>query len=217
MSNIFDQDQGPEREQFRREYAEKEHTRRSGLTYLVGCVGAALLLLLIVLGYGCNTYNSLQAKREKVRAGMSNIDIQLQRRADLIPNLVNTVKGYTKHEEQVYSDIAAARSRLLGANTPGEKAAANDQLTGALGRLLVVAEAYPTLQANDQFKNLQYELAGTENRIAVSRQDYNNVVVDYNTSLQRFPTVVIARLSGFERAEEFRAAEGAKEAPKVTF
>lgn len=217
MSGVFDQDSGPEREQFRREYAQQDRKGRSGLTYLVGCVGLALLSILVVGGYGCATYNSLQAKREKARAAMSNIDIQLQRRADLIPNLVNTVKGYTKHEEQVYSDIAAARSRLLSANTPEGKASANDQLNGALGRLLVIAEAYPALQASDQFKNLQYELAGTENRIAVSRQDYNAIVVDYNTSLQRFPTVLVARLGGFERAEEFKAAEGAREAPKVGF
>jgi LemA protein len=176
-----------------------------------------LAFAVIVGGWAVSKYNTLQTKRENVRMKWSDIDSQLQRRADLIPNLVNTVKGYTKHEEQVFGEIAAARSRLLSAQSPEDKASANDQLSGALGRLLVLVENYPNLKANEQFKNLQYELAGTENRINVARTDYNQAVFDYNTTLQRFPTVLIARLLGFQRAEEFKAAEGAREVPKVSF
>jgi LemA protein len=209
------------RDQFRREYqarqAEEERSRRSRIAWLIGCAAALLLLFLIVGGSACATYNSLQYKREKVKQQWSNVDIQLQRRADLIPNLVETVKGYTKHEEKVFDDIAQARSRLLSAQTPQEKAAANDQLSSALGRLLVIVENYPNLQASEQFRTLQYELAGTENRIAVARRDYNDAVVDYNTSLQRFPTILVAKLLGFERAEEFKAEPGSREAPKVSF
>lgn len=219
MSGVFDG--GDNRDQFRQEYEQSQRDfkdkKRSRAVWTAGCLGAVVLLLLIVGGSSCSTYNSLQTKREKVRVASSNIDVQLQRRADLIPNLVNTVKGYTKHEEQVFGDIAAARSRLLSAQTIPDKATANDQLTGAIGRLLVLAENYPDLKASDQFKNLQYELAGTENRIQIARRDYNDVVLDYNTSIQRFPAVVMARLFGFQRADEFKAAEGAREVPKVNF
>jgi LemA protein len=176
-----------------------------------------LAIVVVLGGWAASKYNTLQTKRENVRVRWSNIDSQLQRRADLIPNLVNTVKGYAKHEEKVFGDVAAARSRLLSAQTPEDKAAANDQLTGALGRLLALSENYPNLKADGQFQNLQFELAGTENRINVARTDYNQAVFDYNTTLQRFPTVVIARLLGFQRADEFKAAEGAREVPQVSF
>jgi len=175
------------------------------------------MLALILGGWAASKYNTLQTKRENVRVKWSGIDSQLQRRADLIPNLVNTVKGYAKHEEKVFGDIAAARSRLLSAQTPEDKAAANDQLSGALGRLLALSENYPNLKADQNFQSLQYELAGTENRINVARTDYNQAVFDYNTTLQRFPTILIARLLGFQRAEEFKAAEGPREAPQVSF
>ncbi|HJQ27257.1 MAG TPA: LemA family protein [Blastocatellia bacterium] len=166
---------------------------------------------------GCSTYNKLVSKQQAVKNEFSNVDVQLQRRADLIPNLVNTVKGYAKHEEQVFSDIADARSRLLNAKTVDEKADANAQVSSALGRLLVLAENYPNLKADQQFLRLQDELSGTENRIAVARRDYNAKVLDYNTTRQRFPTVVFAGVLGFGPAEEFKADPGSREAPKVDF
>src|SRR5215467_3232005 len=202
-------------QQYYPQYAKAEE-RPCGKYWIGGLLG--LVALAVILGgWVASKYNILQTKRENVRMKWSNIDSQLQRRADLIPNLVNTVKGYAKHEEKVFGDIAAARSRLLSAQTPEDKAAANDQLSGALGRLLALSENYPNLKADQNFQSLQYELAGTENRINVARTDYNQAVFDYNTTLQRFPTVLIARLLGFQRAEEFKAAEGAREAPQVNF
>ncbi|HVG21467.1 MAG TPA: LemA family protein [Blastocatellia bacterium] len=184
---------------------------------MIGCVGALLLGLLIFGGSACGTYNTLTSKQQQVKNSFSNVDVQLQRRADLIPNLVNTVKGYTKHEEAVFSEIAQARSRLLSAQTVDEKAEANNQLTGALGRLLVLTENYPNLKADQQFLSLQNELAGTENRIGVARRDYNQVVLDYNTTRQRFPTVILAGPLGFQPAEEFKADPGSRNAPQVDF
>lgn len=183
----------------------------------IGILVVVLLLLLIVGGSACGTYNSLTTKRNEVTNAFSNVDTQLQRRADLVPNLVNTVKGYAKHEEQVFSDIADARARLLGAKTVDEKSQANDQLTGALGRLLAISENYPNLKADQGFLKLQDELSGTENRIQVARRDYNKVVLDYNNSRDRFPTVLFASMLGFQRAEEFKASESSREVPKVQF
>ena len=177
---------------------------------------AVVLAALLLLG-GCSTYNGLVGKQQAVKNEFSNVDVQLQRRADLIPNLVNTVKGYTKHEEQVFSEIADARSRLLNAKTVDEKADANAQVSSTLGRLLALSESYPNLKADQQFLRLQDELAGTENRIAVARRDYNAKVLDYNTSRQRFPTAVFASVMGFTPAEEFKADPGSREAPKVDF
>ncbi|MFY9573651.1 MAG: LemA family protein, partial [Blastocatellia bacterium] len=172
------------------------------------------VLALLLMG-SCSTYNSLNGEREQVRSAFSNVDTQLQRRNDLIPNLVNTVKGYVKHEEQVFSDIADARSRLLNSQDPNDRIAADNQLTGALGRLLVLAENYPNLKADQQFIRLQDELAGTENRIQVARRDYNQEATKYNTLRQRFPTVVFSNLLSFQRAELFQAAEAARQAPTV--
>lgn len=223
MSNSFDQgEKGPDlKDQFRQEYTTQQNQiqsrKRSRSTWLVGGVLAVLLLFLLIGGSACGTYNTLATKREVVNREFSNIDVQLQRRADLIPNLVNTVKGYAQHEEQVFSELAQARSRLLSAQTPNEKIAANDQLSGALGRLLVLTENYPNLKADQQFLRLMDELAGTENRIGVARRDYNAVVTDYNTTRQRFPTVIFANTLGFDRAEEFKAEQAAREAPKVDF
>jgi LemA protein len=183
----------------------------------IGILVVLLLLGLILGGSACGSYNSLTTKKNSVDTAYSNVDTQLQRRADLIPNLVNTVKGYAKHEEQVFSEIAEARSRLLSAQTPAEKFAANDQVSGALGRLLALAENYPNLKADQSFLKLQDELAGTENRIQVSRSDYNKVVQDYNTSRDTFPTVIFANMFGFQRAQLFQASEGSREAPKVQF
>jgi LemA protein len=222
MSGLYDKGTATdEREQFRQEFATQqnqlEHQKRSRSRWVIGSVVGVLLLLLIVGGSACGTYNSLIAKQQQVKNGFSNVDVQLQRRADLVPNLVNTVKGYTKHEESVFSEIAQARSRLLNAQTVDEKSAANAQLTPMLGRLLALQENYPNLKADQQFLKLEDELSGTENRISVSRRDYNQMVLDYNTSRQRFPTVIMANLFGFQNEPEFKADVGAREVPKVDF
>jgi LemA protein len=183
----------------------------------VGILVFVLLLALILGGSACGTYNNLTTKNNAVKTSFSNVDTQLQRRADLIPNLVNTVKGYAKHEESVFSEIAEARSRLLNAKTVDEKAQANDQVSGALGRLLALQENYPNLKADQQFLNLQTELAGTENRIQVARRYYIQIVLVYNNTRDRFPAVLFANVFGFQRAEEFKADEGSRTAPKVQF
>ena len=172
---------------------------------------------MILGGSACGTYNSLTQKKNKVATEFSNVDTTLQRRADLIPNLVETVKGYAKHEEKVFTDIADARSRLLGARTVEEKSAANDAVSGALGRLLALQENYPQLKADQGFLKLQDELAGTENRIQVARRDYNLAVQDFNTSRDVFPGVIFANLFGFERAQPFEASESSRQAPSVKF
>jgi LemA protein len=217
MSNYTDQ-RGPDlRDQFQQDYASQQNQLTQQKTKKrVWLIGALVLAALLLLG-GCSTYNGLVGKQQAVKNEFSNVDVQLQRRADLIPNLVNTVKGYAQHEEKVFSEIADARSRLLNAKTIDEKADANAQVSGALGRLLVLSENYPNLKADQQFLRLQDELAGTENRISVSRRDYNAKVLDYNTSRQRFPTVVFASVMGFTPAEEFKADPGSREAPKVDF
>jgi LemA protein len=222
MSDFSNRDRGPDlRDQFREDYArqqselsQRERTRSKKWMWIVGGI---LAFGLLFGGCGVSTYNTLQKEREEVRIAFSNVDTSLQRRADLIPNLVNTVKGYAKHEEKIFTDIADARARLLGAQTPEDKSAANDQLNSTLGRLLVLTENYPDLKANQQFQTLMAQLEGTENRIRVAREDYNKEVLDYNVKLQRFPTVIIGRLLGFERAEEFKAAASAREVPQVDF
>ena len=214
---MYNQSGGSERDQFRQEYAaEQNQAAQQKTKKRVWLIGAVAVIALLLLG-GCSTYNSLVGKQQAVKNEFSNVDVQLQRRADLIPNLVNTVKGYTQHEEKVFGEIADARSRLLNAKSVDEKSEANAQVTGALGRLLALAENYPNLKADQQFLKLQDELAGTENRIAVARRDYNTKVLDYNTSRQRFPTVIFASLLGFQSADEFKADPGSREAPKVDF
>jgi LemA protein len=222
MSNMFDKGGATdEKERFREEYAAQQNqiqsTKRKRSTWMIGCVGALLLGLLIFGGSACGTYNSLTTEQQQVKNAFSNVDVQLQRRADLIPNIVNTVKGYAQHEEKVFNDIAQARSRLLSAQTVDEKAEANNQLSGALGRLLVLSENYPNLKADQQFLRLQDELAGTENRIQTARRDYNQQVLEYNTARQRFPTVLMASVLGFQPAEEFKADPASREVPKVEF
>ncbi len=162
--------------------------------------------------------NEMVRKREQVNAAWSQVDVVLQRRADLVPNLVETVKGFAAHEEKVFGDIAAARAAMIGAKTPQEKIAANGQLDNALGRLLVVVENYPQLRSNENFLRLQDELAGTENRIAIERRRYNETVQDYNTYISLFPNNIVASLSGFTRNDAyFKTDEGARQAPKVNF
>lgn len=180
-----------------------------------------LVVLIALLAFGgkyITIRNDLVTKKESVSASWSQVDVALQRRADLIPNLVETVKGYAKHEQGVMDAVANARAALIGAKTPSEKIAANSQLDGALGRLLVVVENYPNLKANENFLRLQDELAGTENRIAVERRKYNETVQAYNTQLQLFPNNLVASMSGFQREDAyFKTEPGARTAPKVAF
>ena len=177
-----------------------------------------ILIALAVFGQYVSVRNTLVTKNEAVKAAWSQVDIVLQRRADLIPNLVETVKGIAKQEQTVFGDIAKARSQLLSAGTPSEKIAANQQLDGALGRLLAIVENYPQLKSNENFLRLQDELAGTENRIAVERKRYNDALQDYNTYVQKFPANIFARWAGFKPNEAyFTAAEGSRQVPKVDF
>jgi LemA protein len=176
------------------------------------------LIALVVFGQYVSVRNTLVTKNEAVKAAWSQVDIVLQRRADLIPNLVETVKGYAKQEQTVFGDIAKARSALLSAGSPAEKIAANNQLDGAIGRLLVLVENYPQLKSNENFMRLQDELAGTENRIAVERKRYNDALQDYNTYIQKFPNNIFAGWAGFKPNDAyFKAAEGSREVPKVNF
>ncbi len=177
-----------------------------------------LVFVLVLFGQYVGVKNTLVTKNEAVKSAWSQVDIVLQRRADLIPNLVETVKGYAQQEQTVFGDIAKARSALLSAGTPQQKIAANQQLDGALGRLLVVVENYPQLKSNENFLRLQDELAGTENRIAVERKRYNDTLQDYNTYVQQFPNSIFAGWAGFKPNDAyFAASEGARQVPKVNF
>src|SRR4051812_39770981 len=189
-----------------------------GLIAVLVVVAILLLIVLFTFGQYVNVKNTLVSKNEAVKAAWSQVDIVLQRRADLIPNLVETVKGFALQEQTVFGDIAKARSRLLSANTPSDKIAANQQLDGAMGRLLVVVENYPELKSNENFLRLQDELAGTENRIAVERKRYNDALQDYNTFIGLFPNSIWAGMAGFKRNDAyFAASEGSRTAPKVDF
>src|ERR1700758_4100006 len=182
------------------------------LVVIVGLIGG------VCFGAYVSTKNTLVSKNEAVKSAWSQVDVVLQRRADLIPNLVETVKGYAKQEQTVFGDIAKARSTLLSAGSPQEKIAANQQLDGALGRLLAIVENYPQLKSNENFLRLQDELAGTENRIAVERKRYNDTLQDYNTYIQKFPNNIIAGWASFKPNNAyFTASEGSREAPKVNF
>jgi LemA protein len=181
-------------------------------------VGVLVLIVLMVFGQYVGVKNTLVAKEEGVKTAWSQVDIVLQRRADLIPNLVNTVKGYAQQEVTVFGDIAKARSALLSASTPSDKIAANGQLDGAIGRLLLVVENYPQLKSNENFLKLQDELAGTENRIAVERKRYNDTLRDYNTYVRQFPNTIYAGWAGFKPNEAyFEASEASRANPKVDF
>jgi LemA protein len=181
-------------------------------------VGVLVLVALLFGGKLVGTRNDLVTQRETINGMWAQVDNDLQRRADLIPNLVETVKGYAKHEQEVFTNIANARSALLGARSPQEKIEANARLDSAIGRLLVIAENYPQLKANENFMNLQHELAGTENRIAQSRRRYNEAVQRYNTSIDLFPNNIAAAIFGFHRNDAyFKADPGARQAPKVSF
>ncbi|HET6795821.1 MAG TPA: LemA family protein [Gemmatimonadales bacterium] len=178
------------------------------------------LVMAVMLLAGCG-YNTIQTMDEKVNQAQGQVQTQLQRRSDLIPNLVNTVKGVTKQEDTVFISIANARARLSGAVQSGnvpEMSAANQQLSQGLGRLLAISENYPQLRSSENFRQLQDQLEGTENRISVARQDYNTAVGQYNAYIRRFPYNITAKVFGLGKPREyFEAAAGAQEAPKVTF
>lgn len=180
-----------------------------------GIIIIAIIALLFLWGIG--SYNSLVNLNEAVNSNWSQVENQLQRRADLIPNLVATVKGYAAHEESILNNVADARSRLIGAQGAADKAAANDQLSSALSRLLVVVENYPNLKADANFRQLQDDLAGTENRVATARKDYNDSVQKYNARIKTFPNVIWANMMGFEAREYFKAEASAQSVPQVDF
>ena len=185
---------------------------------LIGILVVLLILAFLLGSAYVSRRNQMVVKRESVNAAWSQVDVVLQRRADLIPNLVQTVKGYAIQEQTVFGDIAAARAALIGAKTPTDKIAANGQLDSALGRLLVIVENYPNLKSDQNFLRLQDELAGTENRIAVERRRYNDAVQDYNTYIGLFPNNLVANFAGFTRNNAyFKTEEGARQAPKVNF
>src|ERR1700740_1921034 len=192
---------------------------RRGLWIGIAAVVVVLLVLLLVFGSYVSAKNQMVTKREAITSSWSEVNNQLQRRADLIPNLVETVKGYAKQETTVFGDIANARAGLLNAHgDPKATIQANGQLDSAVGRLLALTENYPDLKSNANFQSLQDELAGTENRIAVARMRYNRNIQDYNTFIGQFPNSVWANVGGFQRDNDyFEASEGAKTPPKVRF
>jgi LemA protein len=191
---------------------------KRGMGVLIGLVVAIGLVLLLVFGSYVSSKNQMVAKDNDVKAAYSDIDTTLQRRADLIPNLVETVKGYAKHEETVFADIANARAGLLNAHTPEGKFQANGQLDGAIGRLLALSESYPNLKADQNFLSLQDQLEGTENRIQVARRRYNDALRDYDTFIQQFPNSIWAGMAGYHTNNAyFQASEGARTAPAVKF
>lgn len=178
----------------------------------------AIVAVVAILGGSLvSSYNGLVEKQANVENADAQIQVQLQRRADLIPNLVNTVKGYAQHEEDVYTALADARAKLNSASTPEEYTEANASFESALSRLLVVVENYPELKADKNFVALQDQLEGTENRISVARKDYNDIATEYNTSIKKFPTVIIAGMFGFEKVDLFEATEESQNAPTVSF
>jgi LemA protein len=189
-----------------------------GLLIALGVVGVLVLALLMVFGSYVSARNQMVGKDQNVKSMWSEVDVQLQRRADLIPNLVETVKGFTKEESTVFGDIANARAGMLNAQGPQARIAANGQLDSALGRLLLLTENYPQLRSSDQFMRLQDELAGTENRISVARKRYNDAIQDYNTFILQFPNNIWAGMAGFKENDAyFTASPAAQTVPNVKF
>ncbi len=191
--------------------------RRSGLGSLGKLILGLILVLAIIIGFFTINYNGLVRAEEGVKTQFSNISVQLQRRNDLIPNLVSTVKAYASHESEVIRSVTEAREHLMNANTVEGAIAADAEVTSALGRLLAIAEAYPDLKANENFLSLQDQLEGTENRISTARRDYNQTVNSFNTKLRSFPTNIIAGMFGFQKYNLFEAQEGAEKVPEVNF
>lgn len=179
-------------------------------------IGILVVIIIIAIPV-VSGYNNLVALEQKVDTAQSNIDTQLQRRSDLIPNLVSTVKGYANLESEIYTNISDARSKLAGASTIEEEATADQELTSALARLLVVVENYPDLKSSSNFQDLTIELEGTENRITIARQDYNAAVTEYNTKRRKFPSNIIASIFNFEQKPLYKASEGAETVPSVDF
>ena len=189
-----------------------------GLLITLGVVGVLVLCLLMVFGSYVGAKNQMVAKDQVVKSMWSEVDVQLERRADLIPNLVETVKGFTKEESTVYGDIANARAGMLNAQGPAGKIAANGQLDGAIGRLLLLTENYPQLRSSEQFMRLQDELAGTENRISVARKRYNDALREYNTFVLQFPNNIWAGIAGYKQNDAFfKASPAAQTVPSVKF
>jgi len=179
--------------------------------YIIAGVIIVLILWIFM------TYNGFVTLRNRVREALSQIDVQLKRRSSLIPNLVETVKGYAKHEKSVFENVTKARSALMGASSLGQKAQANDMLTGALKSLFAVAEAYPELKASDNFKQLQDEISDTETKVAASRQFYNTNVLDLNNSLETFPSNLVGNMFNFQKEEFFKATDSEKADISVKF
>ncbi|MEQ6856116.1 LemA family protein [Lysinibacillus capsici] len=184
---------------------------------LLGPIGIIVIILVVIALLFIPKYNSLVTAEENVDSKWAQVENQLQRRYDLIPNLVESVKGYANHEQEVIANITEARAQMRSASSPEEQAVANDALTGALSRLLVVVENYPNLKADANFRQLMDELAGTENRLAVAREDYNNEVQQFNKHVKRFPRNLMAGMFGFEQKEYFKATAGADKAPSIDF
>src|ERR1700757_1251881 len=188
------------------------------LWVVLGIFGVGVLAALMVFGSFVSAKNQMVANEQNVKAAWSEVDVQMQRRADLIPNLVETVKGFTKEESTVFGDIANARAGMLNAQGPAAKIAANGQLDSAFGRLLALTENYPQLRSSDQFMRLQDELAGTENRISVARKRYNDAIQDYNTFIQQFPNSIWAGMAGYKQnTDYFTASPAAQQMPNVKF
>lgn len=186
-------------------------------SWIVISVGVIAIIAIIFISVVTNKYNTFIELKENVKTQESAIDVALERRADLIPNLVNTVKGYMAHEEKVINSITKARENLLNANDIESKTSANNELTKAIDTLMVIVENYPDLKANTNFINLQDELAGTENRIAVARNDYNNATKEYNTEIKKFPNNIIASAFNFDDIDYFEIEEGKQSTPEVNF
>jgi len=190
---------------------------QKGAKIAIGCLVVLIVVVLLIAFSVKGIYNNLVMLDESVNNSWAQVENQLQRRFDLIPNLVETVKGYASHEKEVLTEVTRARASVGAAKSPGEVMQANNELSSALARLLVVVERYPDLKANENFIRLQDELAGTENRIAVERRRYNDTVRSMNQKIRSFPTVIFAGMFGFEKRDYFEAPEAAKEAPKVDF
>ncbi|PRR82263.1 LemA family protein [Clostridium vincentii] len=186
---------------------------KKGMKILIIVIVAILVITLPLI----SNYNSLVTLNQSADNSYADIDTQLQRRSDLIPNLVSTVKGYAIQEKDVFTDIADARAKLAGAGNVSDKANADSELSGSLSRLLVVVEAYPDLKSNQNFRDLSIQLEGTENRISIAREDYNASVTEYNTKRRKFPSNLTASMFGFEEKDLYKASEGAKELPTVDF
>lgn len=191
---------------------------KKGTIILLVCLGLFILLIFSLISSISNSYNKMIAAQEEVESELANLDVMLQRRADLIPNLVNTVKGATNHESEILDKVTNARTKLVNANTVEDMSSANSELTNSLKMLMLnVTENYPEIAATEQFTGLTDELSGTENRIATARRDYNEVVKSYNLLIKKFPNNILASMFGFEKAAYFEADEASSEVPNVSF